>query len=633
MAGLVLRTGRPGDLAAVRQVFRRASLSNPDDRALLTARPELLDLADDALREGRVRVAEVDGRVVGFATTSVHDTHVELDDLFVDPDRHRSGVGRALVDDAVATTRRAGRSALEVDANPAASAFYGAVGFVTVGEVPTHGPPAARMRLVVDGPGRLPAPVWWIVGATALVLLSVAERHGWHRDELYFLQAGRHLAWGYVDQPPFTPLVARLADEVARHDLLALRLVPALATAATVVLGALLTRELGADRRGTIVAAGVVAVGSYALGAGHLLSTSTFDLTAWMALLWIAARLLRRADPRWWLAFGAVAGAALWNKHLPALLAASLVVGLVLDRRWTLLVSPWLMAGGALALVLAAPNLAWQAANGWPQLEMAEALSERLAGENRLLLLPMQLVLLGVPLTPLLWWGARWLARDPGGIVFRPLLWAWPAALALTFASGGRPYYVLPLTLAVALAGVVAHERRRPDLGAVPALVVATGLLSALLALPVLPASTVRVTGAVNDTLAETIGWRELAEQVAAVVEALPPEERDRVVLLAASYGEAGALDRYGPALGLPPAHSGHNSYADFRQPTDDDATVVAVRYGVATLSPWFERCGQVATVENRHRVDNEVRGAPIVVCRGLRASWDEVWPRLRHLS
>lgn len=149
----MLRTGGPADVEAVRGVFRRASLSNPTDRALLTARPELLELPDDAVRDGRVRVAVLDGRVVGFATTAVHDTHVELEDLFVDPDHHRAGVGRALVDDAVATTARAGRGALEVDANPAATAFYRAVGFEPLGEVVTAGSPAVRMRAPVPADG------------------------------------------------------------------------------------------------------------------------------------------------------------------------------------------------------------------------------------------------------------------------------------------------------------------------------------------------------------------------------------------------------------------------------------------------------------------------------------------------
>src|SRR5205807_1940593 len=140
--------------------------------------------------------------------------------------------------------------------------------------------------------------------------------------ELYFLEAGKHLAWGYVDQPPFTPLVARLADTVAPGNLVVLRLLPALSTAGAVVLGALVVREFGAPPSAQIAAAGAVGAGGFALGVGHLLATAAFDFTAWLALLWIAVRLLRTDDPRWWIVFGAVAGVSMLNKNLLFLLVA-----------------------------------------------------------------------------------------------------------------------------------------------------------------------------------------------------------------------------------------------------------------------------------------------------------------------
>lgn len=481
---------------------------------------------------------------------------------------------------------------------------------------------------------RLPVGVWWIAGAVVMVLLAVSNRYGWHRDELYFLQAGRHLDWGYVDQPPFTPFVARIADELTRHNLVALRVLPALATAATAVIGAAIARELGGGRRAQVIATGALAGGGFVLGAGHLLATATFDLTAWMALLWVTARLLRTGDLRWWAAFGAVAGAALLNKHLIVLLVIAVLAGLVLERRWDLLRSPWLPLGGALALVIAAPNLVWQAANGWPQLDMAKALSDRLATENRATLLPLQLLFLGPLLIPLLWWGGRWLHRHPAGHAYRPLLWAWPIGLGLTFASGGRPYYTFPLTLAVALAGVVAYDQRHDRTRhLLPWLIAANAAVVIPLALPVLPASRIGPAVEVNEAQAETIGWPELVAQVAGVVDSLPADEQDEVVLLTLSYGEAGAIDRYRADHGLPSAYSAHNSYAEFRQPTDDTATVVAVRYEPEDLGPFFEACRQVARVEIPHDISNEVNGVPIVICRGLRASWNDVWPQLRHLS
>lgn len=480
---------------------------------------------------------------------------------------------------------------------------------------------------------RLPTPVWLIAGSATVLLVAVASRYGWHRDELYFLQAGRHLAWGYIDQPPFTPFVARVADELARHNLVILRLLPALSTAATIVIGAALVRELGGSRRAQIAGAGAVAAGGFVLGAGHLLATATFDLTAWMALIWVTARMLSTGDARWWTAFGAVAGAALLNKHLIVLLVVAVLAGLIMERRWDLLVSPWVIAGGGLAVAIASPNLLWQAANGWPQLDMARALSDRLAAESRATLVPLQFAFLGPLLVPLLWRGSRWLHRHTPARPFRPLLWAWPAGLVLTFVSGGRPYYAFPLTLAIALAGVVAYDRRQHRPGVLSWLIAANAALVIPLALPLLPVRTMKPAIAMNEPLAETIGWPELVDQVAAVVQTLPTDEQDEVLLLTASYGEAGALDRYGPEHRLPAAYSPHNSYAEFRQPTNDRATVVAVRYEPAHLNAYFDRCGQVAVIGNAHDIPNEARGAPIVVCRGLRGTWTDVWPQLRHLS
>lgn len=468
-----------------------------------------------------------------------------------------------------------------------------------------------------------------------LVLLAVAGRYGYHRDELYFLVAGDHLDWGYVDQPPFTPLIARAADTVAPGSVVALRVLPAVATGLTVVAGALLVRELGGSRRGQVLGAGAMAGGGFVLGVGHLLSTATFDLLAWMVVLWLFARLLRTADTRLWWAVGGVAGLAMLNKNLIVLLGVAIAAGLLADRRFDLLFPRHLLGGGFLALALAAPNLIWQARNGWPQFDMAEALAERLATENRLTLLPLQVVLVGPLLTFLLIRGGRWLS-SPQGAQFRPLLWAWPVGLVVTFATAGRPYYVLPLTITVLLAGIVASDTQ-PGYGrGLGWWVAASALTSIPLALPLLPVSRLSdgLVAVANEAAVETVGWPELTTQVARAVSSLTPEEQDDVILLTGSYGEAGALKRFGPAHGLPAPFSPHNHYAYFHQPTNDDATVVTVRFSPeGLLAPWFDSCEVIDHVDNGHDVENEVQGEPIMVCRGLRGTWNEIWPRLRFLS
>jgi 4-amino-4-deoxy-L-arabinose transferase-like glycosyltransferase len=476
-------------------------------------------------------------------------------------------------------------------------------------------------------------PVAAICAGIFTLLMAVSTRYGWHRDELYFLEAGRHhLAWGYVDQPPFTPFIARLADQIAPGNLAVLRLLPALTAVATIVLGTLIARELGARRSGQIVACGSMAAGGFALGVGHILSTAAFDLTAWMALLWIAVRLMRTQQTRWWLAFGAIAGAALLNKSLVVMLAVALLIGLVVERRWALLRSPWLVAGGGLALLIAAPNLLWQADHGWPQREMAEALSRRLGTENRTTLIPLQLLFAGPLFVPVLWSGAKALATSGWARLYRPLLWTWIAGVVIAFVTAGRPYYVLPLTTVVLLVGFVdwAQRGRARTLAWI---LVPSAAMTIVLAVPVLPVSAVNVTATVNEAVAETVGWPELVDQVAGVVRSLPPEEQDHVVLLTLTYGEAGAIDRFGPARGLPHAYSGHNSYADFRQPTDPAAVVVGVIFRPERLAPFFDRCEVVAHIDNGKDVDNDDQGEPITLCHGLHTPWPTVWEQLRRLS
>ena len=149
MTAPVVRTAVAADVAVLQGVFRRAALSNAGDRELLRARPEFLEWSGDAIAGGRVRVAVEDGTVAGFATTLPVEGGLELEDLFVEPDRMRRGVARRLVEDVLDTARAQGVVHVWVTANPHAMAFYTAVGFQPDGTAPTLGGPAPRLRLDV----------------------------------------------------------------------------------------------------------------------------------------------------------------------------------------------------------------------------------------------------------------------------------------------------------------------------------------------------------------------------------------------------------------------------------------------------------------------------------------------------
>ena len=171
-----------------------------------------------------------------------------------------------------------------------------------------------------------------VVAVQAAVLLAMDSRYGPHRDELYFVSAGQRLAWGYPDQPSFTPFLARLATEVAPHHLVVLRLPGILAVVGVVLLAVQYARLLGAGRGGQVLTAVVVAASAVPMALGHRLSTATFDTLAWTAVLVLATQAVVDRRPRLWLAAGVVAGVGLNNKHAVAFLLFGILVACALDR-------------------------------------------------------------------------------------------------------------------------------------------------------------------------------------------------------------------------------------------------------------------------------------------------------------
>ncbi|GAA2356409.1 glycosyltransferase family 39 protein [Nonomuraea africana] len=463
-------------------------------------------------------------------------------------------------------------------------------------------------------------PLALIAALLSALLLALSPLYGYHRDELYFRLLAEHPAWGYVDQPPLTPMLARLSTTLFGDTLTGLR-IPALAcTAVLVFVVGLISRELGGDRRAQILAAAGIGTGVFTLIAGHSLLTLSADLPLWSAAILFVLRVLLRGDGRWWLAAGAVIGAATYNKHLIALLVIGLAAGVLAVGPRRILRDPWLWAGAGLAVLIAAPNLVFQATNGWPQLEMAAALSENKGAEMRALFVPMQIVLFG-PVVAVV--GARGWLRLWRDARLRCLAVAYPVAAALTLISGGRFDYTAGLIILLFCAGVT------PGLASSVAV---NGALCAIVALPLVPLSVVGMTPIpqVNEIVRESIGWPEFTEAVRAAVRTLTPEERARAVLLAGSYGEAGALHL---AKDLPPVYSGHNQLFRYGPPPESADVVVAVKYPRRGLETVFHSCVERGRVTNAAGVDNEFDGLPVLVCKGLRVPWRTAWPRFQEYS
>ena len=473
--------------------------------------------------------------------------------------------------------------------------------------------------------------------AEVVLLVAFAGGYGYHRDELYFVQAGHHLAWGYDDQPPFTPLIGHLATTILGQTPTGLRVPSALALGACVLLAGLTARELGGGRRAQLLAAGAFAASS-AMYVGHLLSTTTFDLLAWTVAVYLVVKLLRTGDVRLWPAIGLTVGLGLENKWLILFLVVSLAIGFVAARRFDLLRSPWLLAGIAIALALWAPNLIWQAQHGWPQ----RTLSGQISGEDpvgtRIGFLPFQLLLVSPVLAPVWIVGVVWLLRGRHARPFRAIGYGYLAFLAIALVGGAKGYYAAGWYAAllgaggVRLEGWLAERRAKVITGVAVAL---SACVSMLISLPIVPQRSLADTpiGSVNGDVLETVGWPHFTDAVAGVYRSLPAAQRRRAVIFTINYGAAGALRRYGPSRGLPRAYSGHNSFWSFGRPPDGAAPVIVVGMEPRYLTARFRGCRIVSRYDNGLGIDQEEQGAPIGVCSGPRASWSREWPRLHHLD
>ena len=469
-------------------------------------------------------------------------------------------------------------------------------------------------------------------------LLAVAGQYGFHGDEMYFVVAGQHPALGYVDQPPLTPLLSAASVALLGVSPTAVRVLPAIEMGLVVVLVALMARDLGGTRRAQILAAITAALSGY-LGAGHLDTTTEPDLLAWAVVLWLLVKLLAGGDRRLWLAVGVVTGIGLENKDTLLFLGAGLALGLILARRWDVVRSPWAWSAIGIALVLWAPNLVWQAANGWPQLAMASQISGY-ADDNRAQFVPLLWLFTGPLLFPVSAAGLAWILFAKAALPWRAIGIAGVVALILVFATGGKPYYAIGTASVWMAGGGVLLDRW---LGRGHALLKASAFAGAavlswslivLLTLPILPLATYVTTSlpaTVPDT-ANQVGWPQFVATVKQVVAALPPNERARAVILANDYSEASPLILLG--TGLPPVYSGHNSYWSWGPPPEDRTVVIHVGdWRPTDYATYFTGCRDVAMIDNGLGVDNAEQGTSVSVCTGLRESWSSMWPALRTIS
>jgi hypothetical protein len=428
---------------------------------------------------------------------------------------------------------------------------------------------------------------------------------------------------------------------------------PAVAGAGEVALTALIARELG----GRWFAQGLAALATLAapgILAGHnLLSMNAFEPLFWLGCAWLLIRIVNTGNRKLWIWFGVLAGFGLENKYSMLIFGAGMVFGLLLTAERRVLASRWLWPAGAIAFLIFLPNLLWNIQHHFPFLELQANI--RRSGRD-------------VPLTPLAFFGQEILAMNPltlplwlaglwfyffpaSGMRFRALGWAWVFTAAAIVALSPRVYYLFPAFPILFAAGAVVWEARlnRPRTMWLkfswPALLAVTGALLAPLAIPVLPPETyvwytralgiaqprieTHKLGPLPQIFADQFGWEDMAATVARVYNDLPPEVRSKTAIFGQNYGQAGAIDQFGPKYGLPPAISGHQSYYLWgpRGYTGESVIVMAGRQ--RDLESRFAGVRKVASVFHPYSMPYE--HFDVFYCRGLKQPLAELWPQVKN--
>lgn len=504
---------------------------------------------------------------------------------------------------------------------------------LTVDQVERKGAKRAHLELLLA-----------LAAATVVVHALVGGRYGFHRDELATLDDARHLAWGYVAYPPVTPFFGWLSLHLFGTSLPGFRLFASLAGAVAVVLSGLMAHELGGGRGAQLIAAFATAPAVVAMST--LMQYVSFDYLAWVAVAYFMARLCRTNDPRWWLAVGAAIGFGMLSKYSMPFLVAGIGVGVLFGDLRAHLRSKWLWLGVALALFIFLPNLLWQLRHDFISLQFLQHIHERDVPIGRTKdFLPDQLTLTFCAL-PVAVIGLFFYFSKHGGRRFHVLGWMFVVPFVLFILGKGRGYYMAagyPILYAGGAVLLAAWSSRltRPWRIATGS-VVWTALVAnlAIVGAFSLPIASINSPwwhrmAETNDDIKEEIGWPELAGTVARIRDSLPPEDRAQVRILAGNYGEAGALNLYGPALGLPPAICPVNSFWERGYGDPPPELLIVLGSSREDLEGKFDSCELVGHITNREGVMNEetTDHPDIFLCRHLRGDWQRLWPRARRFG
>lgn len=491
----------------------------------------------------------------------------------------------------------------------------------------TAQPPARFEVLAVCG----------IAVAVAALHIATNGRYGFHRDELQFLSDARHLAWGFVSYPPFTPVIERISLTLFGLSMVGLRLFSVLAQAVAIVVSGLMARDLGGGRLAQVATALAVALSPVPLFSGTEFQYTSFDFLWWVLAAWGVIRLLTTQDARWWLAIGAALGLGLETKYSIVFFIAGIVFGLLLTPERRQLRSGWFWAGVGLALVLFLPNLLWLVQHDFIAYRFLQHIHARDVAEGRADGFLKDQILYGANLFAVPVWIAGLIASFRS-TRYRLIGWMAVIPVAIFFVSKGRFYYVAPVYPMLLAMGSTVCERwlaRLPKFAnrILPPVyfagVLACGAYICALLVPIATSGPLRAFALAHNTdLREEFGWDNMVRTVASIRDSLTPEQRAHLGITTANYGEYGAIEMLGPAYGLPAPIGTTNSEWLRGYPTPPPTTLIVLGLDADEANSIFTGCRWAGHNGNAEGIRNEESKyhPDIFVCGPPREPWPKLW-------
>ncbi len=494
--------------------------------------------------------------------------------------------------------------------------------------------------------------------AQLVIQMFFHGNYGYFRDELYYIAGSKHLAFGYVDQPPLSLVILAGVRWVLGDSLQAIRLLPSLAISATAFLTALMAIRLGGGRYASALAALCVVAAPVLLGQGRYFSMNSFDILFWAATCYIVIRILTGDTPRLWLLFGLVVGLGLQNKYSVGFLFIGLVAGLLLTAERKHLATKWFWLGVLIASLLFLPHVLWEVKNGFPSLEfMRNATQEKNTPTTLLEFFGGQLRELNYFCAPIWMLGVYYFFFDDVGRRHRTLAWSYVVIFILMVVGNGKAYYLSPIYPMLFAGGGVFFERltAEPSRRWIKPLMV-SGILvlmaiSAPFAVPILPvekfiayqeflgikprAEERSSLGVLPQHYADEFGWEEMVAVIASAYQKLTPEEQAKCVIYVRNYGEAGAVDFFGWKYGLPNALCAHNSYWYWGpgEKTGDVAIIIGgsrdIQENLKDLNRRYQHVELAGTTKLEYAMPYE-NGRLIFICKGMNTTFQKLWPEER---